>query len=490
MSASAKPQIDLPDPRLLIDGELVEAAGGASFAVINPATEEHLVDVSAAAAPDVDRAVRAARAQFDGGPWSRMSGPERRDILRRFADLIDRDRDRLAALEAVDVGKPVGDPRMVDIPCAAETFHHFAGWADRLTGETVPLPEFIGNPRFSYTLREPVGVIGAITPWNAPTMIAAWKIAPALAAGCTVVLKPPEDAPLSTMHLASLGAEAGLPPGVLNVVPGTGAEAGAALVSHSGVDKVSFTGSPEVGAEIARTVGPQFKRLTLELGGKSPQLIFPDADLDAAIPGAAISLFANAGETCAAGTRVLVHRDVFDEVSERLVEAAQGFKVGDPFAADTTMGSLINQTQLDRVLGYIKAGNDEGAELLTGGERVGSRGYFVAPTLFSGNNSLRIAQEEIFGPVGTLVPFAEDDEAVALANATKYGLIAVVWTQNLSRAHRLAAKLRVGAVWVNGWGPPDPRLPWGGRKTSGVGRDLGQAGIESVTEQKAVSVIL
>ena len=479
----------LPECRLYVDGSWVDARDGATFELINPATEELIANVASGGADDVDAAVAAARREFDGGRWSRVSGPERGRLLTRLADLIERDAERFVALEALEIGKPLRDAAM-EVPLAAETFRHYAGWADRIQGTTFQLPDFMGRPRLSYTLREPVGVVGAITPWNAPTMIGAWKLAPALAAGCTLVVKPPEDAPLTMSLFAELAQEAGLPSGVLNVVPGSGAVAGAALVRHAGVDKVSFTGSPEVGAEIAQVAGPAFRRVTLELGGKSPQIILPDADLDKVLPVAAISLFANQGETCAAGTRVLAHESIREEVVSGLAEQARAVRVGDPFDPDTAMGSLISQAQLDRVIGYVDSGRAEGAELITGGSRLGRRGYFVEPTIFSGTNDLTIAQEEIFGPVGTVIGFGDPEEAIRLANETRYGLAAVVWTQDLSLAHRTAAALRVGAVWVNAWGPPDPRLPWGGMKASGIGRELGSAGIEACTEEKVVSVVL
>jgi betaine-aldehyde dehydrogenase len=491
VSVDSPPQIPrLPERGLFIDGAWREARGGATFEVINPATEEIVTTVASASAADVAAAVQAARRQFDGGEWSRISGSDRGRLLTRIADLIEANVDELAALEAIDVGKPVGDPTAIDIPLAADTFRHFAGWADKVHGSTVPVPDYFDRPRFSYTLREPVGVVGAITPWNAPTMIAAWKIAPALAVGCTVVIKPPEDASLSTLRLAELIAQAGIPAGVLNVVPGTGASAGAELVRHPGVDKVSFTGSPEVGAEIAREAGAAFKRVTLELGGKSPQIILPDADLDALMPIAAASLFANQGEICAAGTRVLVHESVRDDVVAGLAEQARAVKVGDPFAEGTTMGALINRRQMERVLGYIDTGRGEGAELIAGGGRLDRPGYFVEPTVFVGRNDHTIAREEIFGPVGTVIPFADVDDAVRMANDSRYGLVAVVWTKNLSLAHRAARALRVGTVWINGWGAPDARLPWGGTKTSGIGRELGVAGIHGSTEEKVVNVIL
>lgn len=485
-----RPAILLPPAQLYIGGSWSDAADGATFTLLDPATEQEIGEIAAAGPADVDRAVRAAREQFDGGSWSRMAGRERARVLLRVADLIEQDIDHLAELEALDVGKPVGDPKKVDLPFAVDTFRHFAGAADRVFGTVVPGPDPTGQPRLSYTLREPVGVVAAITPWNAPTMIAAWKIAPALAAGCTVVIKPPEDAPLTTLRLAELFAQAGVPDGVFNVLPGLGRVTGAALVRHPGVDKVSFTGSPEVGREIAVAAGAAFKRVTLELGGKSPQIVFPDADVQQLLPVAAASIFANQGETCAAGTRVIVHEKLLDEVTEGLAKAARALHVGDPFDPTTTMGALINARQLESVLGYIESGRAEGAELVTGGGRAREPGYFVQPTVFVGSNDLKIAQQEIFGPVATVIPYTDPEEALRLANDTPYGLAAVVWTRDVSVAHRAAAALRVGTVWVNGWGAPDARMPWGGAKTSGVGRELGWAGLSEVTEEKTVHVLL
>jgi len=480
----------LPETRLFIGGTWRDATGGTTFTVIAPATEQPIAEVAAATDADVDAAVAAARAQSDGGPWSRTSGGERAKLLWRIADLVEADAERLAHLEAIDVGRPIAEPRNGDVPNVVETFRHYAALADMLRGEAVPVADYLGRARHSYTRREPVGVVAAITPWNAPTMIAAWKIAPALAAGCTLVVKPPQDACLSTLRLVELIAEAGAPAGVINAIPGRGSEIGIPLVTHRGVDKVSFTGSPEVGHEIAVAAGGRFKRLTLELGGKSPQLVFPDADLDRVFPTAAASLFANQGEVCAAATRVFVHERLRDEVVERLADAARAVRVGDPLDPDTTMGALINQRRLDTVLHYVESGRREGAELVAGGSRLDRPGYFVEPTVFVGSNDMTIAREEIFGPVGTVIPFSDPDEAIRQANDSAYGLTAVVWTEDLGTAHRTAAALNAGVVWVNGWGVPDPRLPWGGVKTSGVGRELGLAGLHAHTEEKLVNVIL
>lgn len=482
-TAIPHPEITLPPVDLFIDGRWVEPAAAGRFPVLNPVTEAVIAEVGAAGADDVDRAVAAARRQVDGGELSRLSGAARARLLGRLADLLERDSDHIAALERLDVGQPSRGSAS-----AVATLRYFAGWADKIDGRHVAVdgPQAV----HAYTTRTPIGVVAAITPWNAPLMIAAWKLAPALAAGCAVVLKPPEDAPLSSLHLATLVEEVGFPAGAINVVPGTGADAGAPLARHRGVDKVSFTGSPETGRKIALAAAESFTPITLELGGKSPQLIFADAELERAIPASAASFYGNAGQICAAGTRVLVQSDVADEVSEGLSRAAQGVRVGDPFAPETTIGPLINAKQLQRVLGYIDQGRTEGADLITGGGRVGTTGYFVEPTLFRGSNDLVISQEEIFGPVATVIPFTDLDEAIAIANTTRYGLSAGIWTRDVSKAHLVASRLRAGSVNINGGGPPVPNLPWGGFKESGVGRELSFSGIEACTEEKSVRVYL
>ncbi|CAG7612021.1 aldehyde dehydrogenase family protein [Leucobacter soli] len=482
---------DAPPPPtdLLIDGTWRPAASGGTIAVRAPATGELLAEIAAGEAADIDAAVRAARAQFDGGDWSRVSGAERAKLLWRFADLVEEHLDELARLEALDVGRPYAEAFFAEIPLVVDTLRHFAGWADKITGSTFSLPPFAGAERFSYTLREPLGVVGAITPWNAPTMIAAWKIAPALAAGNTLVVKPAADASLSTLKLGELALEAGIPGGVLNVVTGTGTSAGAALAEHPLVDKVTFTGSTAVGTRIASAAGANLAKVTLELGGKSPQIVWPDADLDAVVPVAALSLFANQGQTCASGSRIYVHRDVLDAFLTRLAARADEIRVGDPLAEGTDMGSLINEQQLERVLGYIAQAQDEGATLITGGSRVGDRGCFVQPTVFLGDNTLTIAREEVFGPVGTVIPFDDDDEALEYANGTEYGLTAVLWTNDASRITRFTRALRVGVVWVNAWGPPHPALPWLGVKGSGIGEELGLAGLHANTRLKTVNLL-
>ncbi|TQR84319.1 aldehyde dehydrogenase family protein [Mycobacterium hodleri] len=475
---------------LFINGQWRQATGGATLPDYNPATEELLAEIAAATADDVDTAVKAARAQLQG-EWGALSGGARGQILNRVADLIERDGETLATLEALDIGKPVGQPMMLDIPNAAATFRHFAGWADKITGSSIPTAGYMGRPTHSYTVREPVGVIGAIVPWNTPLMIAAWKLAPALAAGNTLVVKPAEDAPLSILWLGALLAEAGLPPGVVNIVPGAGLVAGNALVEHRDVDKISFTGSPAVGRSIQQKAAETFKRVTLELGGKSPQIILPDADVEAAVNGTAMGLFFNQGEVCAAGTRIFVHRSRYDEVVGALSAAASAQVLGDPFDPATTLGALVNAKQRDSVLGYIERGKAEGARVASGGGRPDRPGYFVEPTIFAdATNDMTIAQEEIFGPVGTVIVYDDPAEAIRQANDTKYGLAASIWTQDVTLAHTLARQIRAGAVWVNGWAAIDPALPWGGMKTSGVGRELGWSGILANTEEKVITVVL
>jgi betaine-aldehyde dehydrogenase len=473
---------------LFIDGHWRAAAD--TFDDLNPATGTLLTRVAAASESDVDDAVAAARRAFEG-EWGRTSGAARGAVLNRLAELIERDADEFARIEALDVGKPATQPALLDVPNAVATFRHFAGWADKIMGDAIPTSGYFGRPTHSYTMREPIGVVAAIIPWNTPLMIAAWKIAPALAAGNTIVVKPAEDAPLSILHLATLLEEAGVPAGVVNVVPGLGEQAGAALVRHPGVDKISFTGSTEVGRQIQKVAAESFTRVTLELGGKSPQIVLPDADVDAAVQGIAMGLFFNQGEVCAAGTRVLVHRSLYDAVVQKLAAAANDQVVGDPFDPKTTMGAVISQQHLDRVLSYIERAKAEGARLVAGGARAGRVGYFVQPTVFADvAPNATIAQEEIFGPVGAIMPFDDLDEAIRLANDTKYALAATIWTRDVSQAHTLVRKVRAGAVWVNGWAAIDPALPWGGMKASGIGKELGWSGILANTEEKVVTVVL
>ncbi|MER7604666.1 aldehyde dehydrogenase family protein [Nocardioides sp. NPDC127503] len=480
--------VELPRTELFIDGSWV-AGHGDGFVVQNPTNGSQLAELHGADAADVDHAIAAARRAFESGPWNTMSGADRGRLISRLADLVEENAERFAGLEALDVGKPYKDALMVDVAMAAETFRHMAGWADKIQGSVIPVPDHMGKARLSYTERLPLGVVGAITPWNAPTMITSWKIASAFAAGCTVVLKPSEEAPLVTQLLAELVAQAGFPRGVLNVVNGPGNIVGAALIEHSGIDKLSFTGSPEVGRLVGIAAARAFKPATLELGGKSPQIVFADADVAALAPVAAISLFANSGQTCAAGTRVLVHRSKLDEVAEALAAEAAKQRLGNPFDPTTTMGSLISERQRNRVVDYIDAGHAEGARLIAGGGTPDRPGYFVEPTVFVGDNDMRISREEIFGPVGTIIPFDDTNDAVRLANATAYGLAAVIWTRDINAAMIASRGIKVGTVWVNSFGPPHPATPWGGMQTSGLGRELGLSGVLANTEERLVNVV-
>jgi betaine-aldehyde dehydrogenase len=463
--------------------------GAGTFTTLNPSTGEALAEVASADHSDVDAAVAAATAALHGD-WAATAPSEKGRLLNRLADLVERDAAALGTLESLEMGGLFGLEQMLFVPNLVSSLRYYAGWADKINGETVRNDGYMGRPTFAYTTREPIGVIAAIVPWNAPLMILGWKLAPALACGNTVIVKPAEDASLAILHLAGLVAEAGFPAGVVQVLPGLGEVTGEALTQHRGVHKVSFTGSTEVGRRILRNSAGTFKRTTLELGGKSPQIIFGDADLGAAVQGAAMGLFVNSGEVCAAGTRVFAHRSVFDAVVDGLQGAARAQVLGDPFDEGTTMGPLVNAAQRERVLGYVATGRDEGAGLVTGGGSPDRPGFFVEPTIFTGTNDMTIAREEIFGPVGTVVPFDDDREVVALANDSDYGLAATVWTTDLNRAHVVSAGLQAGAIGVNGWSPLAPQLPWGGVKSSGIGRELGAEGIAANTETKTVTVVL
>jgi acyl-CoA reductase-like NAD-dependent aldehyde dehydrogenase len=475
---------------VFIGGQWRPPASGETYTTINPATEDVSAHVAKGDERDVDLAVQAARRAFDQGPWPRMAAAERARMLWKLADLIGANLDEMARLESVNTGKTLFDSGKVELPFAAEVFRYYAGWTTKIHGETLNLRD----GAFTFTLRQPVGVVGAIVPWNFPFLLASWKIAPALAAGNTVVLKPASLTPLTALRFAELTQEAGLPEGVFNVVTGPGGKAGMALVRHPGVDKVAFTGSTDVGKGIMKEAAGSLKRVSLELGGKSPNVVFADADQEAALRGALTGIFYNKGEVCAAGSRLLVEQRVHDEFVGKLVDRVKGLKVGDPMDKTTRMGPVVSAQQLETVLGYVDAGRREGATLAAGGERVRvgvGRGYFVQPTVFTGvSNAMRIAREEIFGPVLSVIPFKDADDAVAQGNETFYGLAAAVWTRDVGKALRIARALRAGTVWVNAYNLYDAALPFGGYKESGFGRELGQAGLDLYTEVKSVWVDL
>jgi acyl-CoA reductase-like NAD-dependent aldehyde dehydrogenase len=481
---------------ILVGGEFTETAE-TRLDNINPATEAVLASVSTASAEDVDRAVAAAREALRG-TWRRMSGSSRGQILFRLAALIERDAEKFFAIKTLENGTPPGGP---EVPMSIDLFQYFGGWADKIHGRVIPTGGYMDptaaednrpEPRTAhvYTVREPVGVVACIIPWNSPTLTTAIKLAPILASGCTAVIKTSEESMQAVLHLGSLLHEAGLPDGVVNILNGRG-DVGAALVAHPGVDHVSFTGSPDTGRAVATSAAAGLKGITLELGGKSPQLIFADADIDRAAQSAVLGVCANQGQACLAGSRILVHQSVYERTVELMTKIADGITVGDPTDPRNAMGALISARQLERVLGYIEVGKQDGAELVSGGYRLDQPGYFVRPTLFAGaNNQMRIAREEIFGPVGTIIPFEDDEEAVAIANDTEYGLGATIWTSDVSRAHLLAAELEVGAVSVNAWSPLDARVPHNGRKISGLGSENGWSAIEDLTEEKSVTIVL
>jgi phenylacetaldehyde dehydrogenase len=480
----------LATPRkMLIGGQWVNAASGKTFATLDPATGDVLAHVAEGDKQDIDRAVNAARAAFDSGPWRKMTASQRGHIIWKVGDLIDQHLEEFAELESLDNGKPIGVARAADVPLTVDLFRYMAGWATKIEGNTIPIsvPYTPGARYHAYTLREPVGVVGQIIPWNFPLLMAAWKLGPALAAGCTIVLKPAEQTPLSALLLGELCMEAGLPEGVLNIVTGYGETAGAALAAHPDVDKVAFTGSTEVGKLIVQAAAGNLKKVSLELGGKSPNVVFKDADLDVAIAGAASAIFFNHGQCCCAGSRLYVEKDIFDQVVEGVSATARNIKLGRGMDPGTEMGPLVSEEQLDRVCGYLDSGVKEGATAVVGGRRSGERGYFVEPTvLINTNATMKVVKEEIFGPVVTAIPFKAAEEVLPLANDTVYGLAAAVWTRDISKAHAIASELRAGTVWINCYNIFDAALPFGGYKQSGWGREMGHDVLENYTEVKAV----
>jgi phenylacetaldehyde dehydrogenase len=475
--------------KMLINGKWVDAASGKTFPTYNPATGEILARVAEGDSEDIDRAVKAARAAFEAGAWRKMSPSERGRAIWRIGDLIEKNLDELAELEMLDNGKPFKIARVADVPLAADLFRYMAGWATKIEGNTVPISA--GGKYLAYTLREPVGVVGQIIPWNFPLLMAAWKLGPALATGCTVVLKPAEQTPLTALRLGELILEAGIPDGVVNIVPGYGETAGAALAAHPDVDKVAFTGSTEVGKLIVKAAAGNLKKVSLELGGKSPNVVFSDGDVDSAISGASMAIFFNHGQCCCAGSRLYIEKPIFDRVVEGVSEKARKINVGPGWEKNTDMGPLVSEEQLNRVCSYLESGRAEGATAVTGGERHGDKGYFVQPTvLVNTNENMKVVREEIFGPVVTAIPFTDPADLVTTANNSVYGLAAGVWTRDISKAHRVAAQLRAGTVWINCYNVFDAALPFGGYKQSGWGREMGHEALEMYTEVKSVCTAL
>lgn len=485
-ASTAKPSVKVRQTKMLIGGKWLDSLSGKTFPTINPATEEKIADVAYGGKEDIDLAVDAATRAFYEGPWRRMDARERGRLLNRLADLIEKNFDELLALEVLDNGKPVREAKTGDLPLVIDCLRYYAGWADKIQGETIP----VRGRYFCYTKREPVGVVGQIIPWNFPMLMVAWKWGPALAAGCTLVMKPAEQTPLTCLRMAELAQEAGFPDGVINVVPGFG-DTGAALVRHPGVDKIAFTGHYETAQIIMKDAAPTLKRLTFELGGKSPNIVFADADLEAATQGSFLGIYLNQGQCCCAGSRLFVEEKVHDQLISMLVNKAKARKVGDPFAPDTEQGPQIDQAQFDKIMEFIHKGKQAGANCIVGGNRVGSKGYFVEPTIFTDvKDDMEIAKHEIFGPVLSILKFKDIDEVIRRANSTYYGLAAAVWTRDITKAHRIADEVRAGTVWINCYDAFDAAAPFGGYKMSGQGRELGAEGLKAYTETKTVVVSL
>jgi aldehyde dehydrogenase (NAD+) len=486
MSSPAENKIRISATKLLINNRWIPSVSGKTFGTVNPSTGEEICQIAEADAADVENAVKAARTAFEHGAWRKMPASERGRLLNRLADLIEQNADDLARLESLDNGKPFAIAKAVDVAATVSCFRYFAGWSDKIHGKTIP----IDGDYFCYTRHEPVGVVAQIIPWNFPMLMLAWKLAPALATGNTVIMKPAEQTPLSALRIGELIVEAGFPEGVVNMLPGYGPTAGAALAHHMDVDKVAFTGSTEVGHLIMRAAADSnLKRVTLELGGKSPNIVFADTDLDEAVEGAHFGLFFNHGQCCCAGSRVFVEEKIYDQFVEKSGIRAKNRTVGDPFDPKTEQGPQVDHAQFEKVMSYIDSGRKEGAKLVCGGERVGDQGYFIQPTVFADvQDDMKIAKEEIFGPVMSIIPFKTVDEVVQRANRTDYGLAAAVWTRDIKKAHSIADNVRAGTVWVNCYNVLDPRSPFGGFKQSGIGRELGEYGLQQYTEVKSVII--
>ncbi len=473
--------------KMLINGKWVDAASGKTFPTYNPATGEVLANVAEGDREDIDRAVKAARAAFEKGPWAKISPSERGRMMWRLADLIEKHTEEFAQLESLDNGKPLKIARIADLPLAVDHFRYYAGWATKIEGNTIPMGLARQGSYHAYTVREPVGVVGQIIPWNFPLLMAAWKLGPALATGCCVVLKPAEQTPLTALRLGELIQEAGFPDGVVNIVPGYGETAGAALAAHMDVDKIAFTGSTEVGKLIVHAATGNLKKVSLELGGKSPNIVMDDADLETAIPGASMAIFFNQGQCCCAGSRLFVEKKIFDKVVDGISQAASKIRVRPGLDPESDLGPLVSEEQLNRVCGYLESGIKEGAKATVGGSREGDKGYFVKPTvLVNTNDNMKVVKEEIFGPVVTATPFSDMNEIVNRANDTVYGLAAGVWTRDVKKAHAIASKLKAGTVWINCYNVFDAALPFGGYKQSGWGREMGHEVLKNYTEVKSV----